>query len=78
MKFNSLRNVKLVNIRQFTSKAGKPCTFLQIADPQTYESGEFLPVNGLDISSLTIGGDYLAQISVDGRYTNLDLLPAVK
>lgn len=78
MKFNSLRNVKLVNIRSFTSKAGKPFTFLQIADPQTYESNEFMPVNELDLASLVIGNDYLAQITVEGRYTNLNLLPAKK
>ena len=78
MKFNSLRNVKLLNVRQFTSKAGNACTFLQIADPQTYESAEFMPVNTLDVSSLVVGSDYLAQVVIEGRYSSLDLLPVSK
>lgn len=75
MKFVSKNNVKLVDVRQFTSKTGNPCTFLTIADPVTYESGDFMPVTGLDVSSLRVGGDYIAEIVVQGRYHNVSLLP---
>jgi hypothetical protein len=78
MKFNSIRNVKLVNIRNFTSKAGRACTFLTLADPETYESADFMPLQGLDTSKLNVGGDYSAVLHYDGRYTNVELLPAVK
>ena len=67
--------VRLVNVRRFTSKAGKECCFLTIADPATYESMEFMPVRELDVSRIEVGKDYKALVHIDGRYSNVDLLP---
>lgn len=78
MLFRSIRNVKLVNVRNFTSRAGNPCTFLTLADPETYESADFMPVRGADVNGLHIGGDYVAELHYDGRYINVNLLPAGK
>ena len=67
--------VRLVSIRKFTSKAGKDVTFLNIADPATYENGEFMPIRGMDVSTLEAGKDYKAVLHVDARYNNIELLP---
>lgn len=73
MLFNSVHNLRLLNIRTFTSKAGNECTFLTLADPETFENVDFMPVRGTDVSKLTVGTDYLCVLHADGRYTNVEL-----
>lgn len=76
MKFY-LRNVRLVSKRCFQSRNGKDLCFLRVANPDTFESGDFLPVQGVDVSTLEEGKDYSAVLHVDGRYSNIELVPPI-
>lgn len=67
-------NVRLVNARQFTSKAGQDLTFLKIADVATFDSEEFLAPKGFDFNEFPVGQDYDLILDINGNYKNITLL----
>lgn len=75
MKFFK-EKVIYVGSNQFKSKDGKDLCFVKIADSLTFENLEVMPFSGLDIDSLVVGQVYRAELECQGRYSNLNLLPA--
>lgn len=75
MKFSSSNPVKLVNKRSFVSAKGNNCTFLTIADVNTYENVDFMPVQGFPVDDLVVGNTYNAFVHCTGRFTSVELVP---
>ncbi len=76
MKFTSTENLVFVKARNFKSSKGNDCTFVTLANPSTYESIDVMPVKGCDLSRFAEGEKVSAVLHYDGRYTNVELLPA--
>lgn len=73
MKFTK-GSVRLVDKRTY-DKGDKVYKFLKVADTATFENCEMLLSNECNFDNLEIGRDYKAEISIDGRYTNISLMP---
>lgn len=67
------KDVVFIGSSKLISKTGKELCFIKIADPSTYENLELMPVLGLDVSKLVVGGVYNAQLHCSGRYSNVML-----
>lgn len=67
-------SVRLVDKRTY-AKNDNTYYFLKIADTSTFENLEMLINRDCNFDELVIGKDYRAEVSIDGRYSNLRLLP---
>lgn len=76
MKFVK-NSVRLVDKRIY-AKDSKEYRFLKIADTATFENLEMLISNECNFETLEVGRDYQAVVSIDGRYSNLSLIPLSK
>ncbi len=60
------------------SKNGKNFAFIKIADPKSYDTVEIMASRDLVLDSLVEGEHYDALVDIDGRFSTINLVAAVK
>lgn len=68
------RNVRLVSVKEVTSKKGRPLVFLKLADTDTYDCGEFLASNDFNPTVFEVGCNYDIALEFDGRFCSVEML----
>ncbi len=70
------QSVRLVRVKNITSKAGNNLTFVNVADTSTFENVEFmLDPKRCSPDSLQEGKDYELNVILEGKFTSCVLLP---
>jgi translation elongation factor P/translation initiation factor 5A len=77
MKFSIDSPVRLLEVKNITSKAGNNLSFARFANMQTFETLELKVAlsEGQAVTDLVEGHDYKAVVSYDGQYGSVTLSP---